>query len=215
MINYINISSIRREYISKKLLRSHLTDHPIHLFITWLNQAFLANIPDPTAMCLATVDQTGQPYQRLVLLKHFTEESMVFYTNFNSRKSMHLNNNPQVSLFFPWNAINRQVIITGKVYKISKQYNLKNFYTRPKDNQINTWASMQSTIIQSRNLLENNFLRLKKKFHDKKLPFPEFWGGYQVNIKSVEFWQGGIHRLHDRFIYQRYQNIWNIERLSP
>lgn len=213
--NYIHITSVRREYISGKLMRSHLTNQPIHLFTTWLNQAFLANIPDPTAMCLATVDHTGQPYQRLVLLKHFTEESMTFYTNFNSKKAIHLNHNPQVSVFFPWNAIDRQVIITGNVYKTAKKQTLTYFYTRPKDNQLSVWSSMQSTIIHNKNLLEYNFLKLKKKYFDKKIPFPEFWGGYQINIKSIEFWQGGAHRLHDRFIYQRHHNTWNINRLSP
>lgn len=215
IINQINIASIRREYALNKLHRSNLTNQPIHLFKTWLNQAYLLKIPDPTAMCLATVDHTGQPYQRLVLLRHFTDESMIFYTNFNSRKSVHLAHNPQVSLCFPWNAMDRQVIVTGNVYKLAEKYTLRHFYTRPKDNQISTWISKQSKIINNKHSLENNFLELKKKYFCKKIPFPEFWGGYQVNIKSIEFWQGGMYRLHDRFIYQRYYNTWNINRLYP
>lgn len=215
IINQINIAEIRREYTLNKLNRSNLKKQPIHLFIIWLNQAYLAKIPDPTAMCLATVDCTGQPYQRLVLLKHFTDESMTFYTNFNSRKAMHLTNNPQISLCFPWNIIDRQVIVTGNVCKLTNKKNLRHFYTRPQSSQISTWSSQQSKIIYDRNLLEYNFLKLKKKYFHKKIPFPEFWGGYQVNIKSIEFWQGGIHRLHDRFIYQKYHNTWHIDRLSP
>lgn len=215
IINQINISEIRREYTCNKLHRFTLTNRPICLFKIWLNQAYLSNIPDPTAMCLSTVDHTGQPYQRLVLLKNFTEESMIFYTNLNSRKSIHLAKNPQVSLCFPWNAIDRQVIVIGNAYKLTEKYTIKYFYTRPKDNQISAWVSEQSKIIYEKNLLESNFLKFKKKYFYRKIPFPEFWGGYQVNIKSIEFWQGGIHRLHDRFIYQRHYNTWNIDRLSP
>lgn len=213
--NHNYITTTRREYTYSKLRRFHLTDQPIHLFIMWLNQAYLAKIPDPTVMCLATVDHIGQPYQRLVLLKNFTEYSMTFYTNFNSRKAMHLNYNSQVSLCFPWNAIDRQVIVIGDACKIPTKETLKYFYTRPKANQISTWVSKQSKIIYNRNFLENSFLKLKKKYSCKKISFPEFWGGYQVYIKSIEFWQGGIHRLHDRFIYQRLHNTWNIDRLSP
>lgn len=215
IINKINIAEIRREYTFKKLCRSHLTNQPIHLFERWLHQAYLAQIPDPNVMCLATVDHTGQPYQRLVLLRHFTNESMTFYTNLNSRKAMHLINNPKISLCFPWNTIDRQVIITGVASKLSEEDTFKYFYTRPKDNQISAWASQQSKIICNRNFLERNFLYLKEKYFFKKIPFPKFWGGYQINIKSVEFWQGRIHRLNDRFIYQKYYNTWNIYRLAP
>lgn len=187
----------------------------MHLFIKWLNQAYLSNIPDPTAMCLSTVDYTGQPHQRLVLLKKFNEESMVFYTNSNSHKAIHLINNPKVSLCFPWNGIDRQVIVTGKVCKISEKDTVQYFYTRPKNNQISTWASQQSNIIYNKKLLKDNFFKIKKKYSCKKVPFPEFWSGYRVNINSIEFWQGGIYRLHDRFIYQKFHNTWSINRLSP
>lgn len=211
----MKISEIRREYTSKKLHRTNLTNQPIHLFKIWLNQAYLAQIPDPTAMCLATVDHTGQPYQRLVLLKYFTNESMIFFSNFNSHKAIHLINNAKVSLCFPWNAMNRQVIIIGIASKLEEKNIFKYFYTRPKDSQISVWSSQQSKIIYNRNVLEHNFLKLKKKYSQKKIPFPEFWGGYQINIKSIEFWQGRMYRLHDRFIYYKHYNTWNIHRLSP
>lgn len=216
MINNINISKIRREYTFQTLKSINLTNNPIHLFKTWLNQAYFLKVSDPTAMCLATVDHTGQPYQRLVLLKHFNNESMTFYTNFNSRKAIHLINNPKVSLHFPWNIIDRQVIVIGYANKITKKETLRYFYTRPKNNQINTWSSQQSKIIDNKSILEKKFLEIQQKYLHTKIPFPEFWGGYQVNIRSIEFWQGGINRLHDRFIYKRCNNnTWSINRLSP
>ncbi|URJ30289.1 pyridoxamine 5'-phosphate oxidase [Blochmannia endosymbiont of Camponotus sp.] len=214
-IDNTNISHIRREYTSGQLRHSDLTDQPIQLFSIWLNQAYFAQVPDPTAMCLATVDHTGQPYQRIVLLKEFTNKEMTFLTNLNSRKATHLANNPKISLCFPWNIIDRQVIVTGTVCKLSEKEVLKQFYTRPKNNQISTWVSNQSKIISSKNVLNNKFLELKKKYLDKKIPFPEFWGGYKININSMEFWQGGINRLHDRFIYQRCNHTWYVYRLSP
>ncbi|URJ24776.1 pyridoxamine 5'-phosphate oxidase [Candidatus Blochmanniella camponoti] len=215
LIDKTNISNIRREYISGQLRHTDLTNQPIQLFSVWLHQAYFSKIPDPTAMCLATVDHTGQPYQRVVLLKNFTNKEMIFYTNLNSRKAMHLANNPKVSLCFLWNVIDRQVIITGSVNKLPEKEVLKHFYTRPKNNQISAWVSNQSKVISSKDLLENKFLEFKKNHLHKKVPFPEFWGGYKININSMEFWQGGTHRLHDRFIYQRYKHTWRIYRLSP
>lgn len=214
-VNNTNISCIRREYTFGQLRYSDLTDQPIQLFSTWLNQAYFAQVPDPTAMCLATVDHVGQPHQRIVLLKGFTNKEMVFFTNLNSHKAIHLTNNPKVSLCFPWNIMDRQVIVTGTACKLSERDVLQQFYTRPKNNQISTWTSNQSQVISSKNVLNNKFLELKKKYLDTKIPFPEFWGGYKININSMEFWQGGINRLHDRFIYQRYNHTWYIYRLSP
>lgn len=215
LINKNNISNIRREYTSGQLRHKDITNQPIQLFSIWLHQAYYSKIPDPTAMCLATVDHTGQPYQRMVLLKNFTNKTMIFYTNLNSRKAIHLANNPKVSLCFLWNEIDKQVIITGNVDKLSEKEVLKHFYTRPKNNQISTWVSNQSKIISSKDLLENKFLEFKNNHLHKKVPFPEFWGGYKININSMEFWQGGTYRLHDRFIYQRYNHAWSVYRLSP
>ncbi|WP_159715448.1 pyridoxamine 5'-phosphate oxidase [Blochmannia endosymbiont of Camponotus nipponensis] len=215
LVKKTDIANLRREYISGELRRSNLTDQPIKLFSIWLHQAIFSRIPDPTAMCLATVDHTGQPYQRIVLLKNFTDTEMIFYTNLSSRKSIHLTNNPKVSLCFLWNIIDKQVIITGVVQKLSEQEILKHFYTRPKRNQISTWVSHQSKVISSKNVLENKFLEFKENYFHKTIPFPEFWGGYKININSIEFWQGGKHRLHDRFIYQRHKRTWYIYRLSP
>lgn len=216
IVRLYKISDIRREYNFGQLRRSNLTHNPMDLFSKWLNDAYLTHkISDPTAMCLATVDNTGQPFQRLVLLKYFSSKTMVFFTNVSSRKSMHLINNPKISVCFPWNFIDRQIIVTGDTCLFSKKKALKYFYERPKDSQISTWVSRQSTIISSKNKLKNKFLKLKKKYLYDSIPYPKFWIGYTININSIEFWQGGKHRLHDRFLYKRNHNKWNIYRLSP
>ncbi|URJ24878.1 pyridoxamine 5'-phosphate oxidase [Candidatus Blochmannia ocreatus (nom. nud.)] len=216
MMKKIDISNIRREYTLGAINYSDLPDKPIKLFSAWLKQAFSSKIPDPTAMCLATVDYTGQPYQRIVLLKDFSETTMTFYTNLNSRKAFHLNHNPKVSLCFPWNVIDKQVTVIGEISKLAENIVLKNFYARPKNNQISTWVSKnQSSTISFTTLLEKKFLELKQKYLFKEIPFPKFWGGYTVHIHSIEFWHGRIYRLHDRFIYKKSNHTWCIYRLSP
>lgn len=215
-INLSKIADIRREYVFDQLCRSNLTDNPMDLFSKWLNDAYLSHkILDPTAMCLATVDNTGQPFQRLVLLKYFNDKTMIFFTNLFSRKAIHLTSNPKISVCFPWNIIDRQVIVTGKVCLLSKKKVSKYFYERPKNSQISTWISRQSTVISSRNELKDKFLKFKKQYLHKSIPFPKFWGGYIINVNSIEFWQGGVYRLHDRFIYKKNKKKWNIYRLSP
>lgn len=215
IISLSHISNIRREYTYNQLRRCDLTKDPMRLFSKWLNEACSTSVPDPTAMCLATVDNTGQPFQRLVLLKCFTNNKIFFFTNLKSRKSIHLINNTKISACFPWNVMDRQVSITGNAYKLSKKEALHYFYTRPKENQISTWVSRQSTVVSSRNILENKFLKLKKIYSHKSIPFPNFWGGYMIHINSIEFWQGGMYRLHDRFIYHKDKDRWHINRLSP
>lgn len=216
VINLSQICNIRREYTFDSLRRSNLTKNPMHLFKKWLKEAYLSNkIIDPTAMCLATADNTGQPFQRLVLLKYFNNKNMVFFTNLFSNKATQLTNNPKISVCFPWNIIDRQIVITGNVYLLSRKKVYTYFYSRPKNNQISTWVSRQSSIILSRNQLENRFLKFQKKYLYKKIPFPKFWGGYIIRINSIEFWQGGKYRLHDRFLYKKNKNKWYINRLSP
>lgn len=215
-VDLSKIFNIRREYTLNKLRKYHLTKNPMHLFSKWFYEVCSQdNIYDPTVMCLATVDKSGQPFQRLVLLKFFNNEKMVFFTNFKSRKSVHLTTNPKVSVCFPWNFMDRQISITGNVKKLPKIEVLKYFYTRPKLSQISTWVSCQSKIISSRKILEKKFLKLKKDYAEKTVPLPNFWGGYTLNINSIEFWQGGINRLHDRFIYIKHKNRWIVNRLSP
>ena len=209
------IAHLRREYTRGGLRRKDLPDDPIALFEQWLSQACEAKLPDPTAMTVATVDEQGQPWQRIVLLKHYDAQGMVFYTNLGSRKALQLAHNPRISLHFPWHYLERQVMVLGEVEKLSPLEVLKYFHSRPRDSQIGAWVSKQSSRISARGILEGKFLELKQKFQQGEVPLPSFWGGYRVKFHTMEFWQGGEHRLHDRFIYQRDNDGWNIDRLAP
>lgn len=213
--NEFDVADLRREYIRGGLRRSDLTENPLDLFERWLKQACEARLPDPTAMCVATVAADGQPYQRIVLLKHYDDQGMVFYTNLGSRKAQQLAENPHISLLFPWHMLDRQAIFLGTAERLSTLEVLKYFSSRPKDSQIGAWVSQQSSRISARGVLESKFLELKQKFQHGDVPLPSFWGGFRVKFDSVEFWQGGEHRLHDRFIYQRQADAWKIDRLAP
>lgn len=209
------IAHLRREYTRGGLRRKDLPDDPVVLFEQWLSQACEAKLPDPTAMTVATVDEQGQPWQRIVLLKHFDAQGMVFYTNLGSRKALQLANNPRICLHFPWHYLERQVMVLGEVEKLSPLEVLKYFHSRPRDSQIGAWVSKQSSRISARGILEGKFLELKQKFQQGDVPLPSFWGGYRVKFHTLEFWQGGEHRLHDRFMYQRDHDGWKIDRLAP
>ncbi len=214
----LNISDLRREYIKGGLHRGDLPEEPMALFEKWLRQACEAHLSDPTAMSVATVDPDGRPYQRLVLLKHYDADGFVFFTNLGSRKAKHIANNPQVSLLFPWHTLERQVHVTGVCEPLSTLEVVRYFHSRPKDSQIAAWVSQQSSRISARGVLEAKFLELKQKFAKGEVPLPSFWGGFRVRFDSVEFWQGGAHRLHDRFLFSRdagQPSGWSIERLAP
>ncbi|AWH87399.1 pyridoxamine 5'-phosphate oxidase [Limnobaculum parvum] len=210
-----NIADLRREYTQGGLRRKDLPEDPLVLFERWLKQACEAQVPDPTAMCVATVDSQGRPSQRIVLLKHYDEKGFVFYTNLGSRKAQQIAQNNQVNLLFPWHFFDRQVMVSGKAERLSSMEVLKYFHSRPKDSQIAAWVSQQSSRISTRGVLESKFLELKQKFLQGDVPLPSFWGGFRISIEEIEFWQGGVNRLHDRFIYQRTENHWNIDRLAP
>ncbi len=209
------IAHLRREYTKGGLRRRDLTDAPLPLFERWLAQACEARLSDPTAMVVATVDESGQPYQRIVLLKHFDERGMVFYTNLGSRKAHQIEHNPRVSLLFPWHMLERQVMVQGQAERLSTLEVMKYFHSRPRDSQIGAWVSKQSSRISARGVLESKFLEIKNKFLQGEVPLPSFWGGYRISIDQMEFWQGGENRLHDRFLYQRAGDAWKIDRLAP
>ncbi|MDR9828235.1 pyridoxamine 5'-phosphate oxidase [Vibrio sp. FNV 38] len=211
----MDIADIRREYSRDGLRRSDLNTDPIEQFNLWLQQALDAGLSDPTAMTVATVDERGQPFQRIVLLKNLDSQGFVFYTNLGSRKAHHIADNNRVSLHFPWHPLERQVHVTGVAEKLSSVENMKYFLSRPKESQLAAIASKQSSRISARGVLEAKYLELKKKFEKGDIPVPSFWGGYRIKPESIEFWQGGEHRLHDRFLYTGSDNQWDIERLAP
>ena len=211
----MDLESLRREYLQGGLRREELIDDPLDQFSLWMQQALDLEIYDPTAMTIATVNEEGQPSQRIVLLKHFDQDGFIFYTNYGSRKSNELDSNSKVSLHFPWHVIDRQVKICGTASKISPVESLKYFLSRPKESQIAAVASHQSEVLTSRSSLLDKFESIKQKFKDGDIPLPDYWGGYRIVPHEIEFWQGGANRLHDRFRYLRHENNWLIDRLAP
>ncbi len=211
----VDISHFRREYLRDGLQRNTLEPDPITQFSKWFEQARKTDIADPTAMILATVNTSGQPSQRTVLLKYFDENGFVFFTNYNSRKAKEIEGSPKVSLLFVWLELERQVMINGTAERISAASSAKYFMSRPKESQVAAWVSSQSSSLSSRQMLMQKFQEMKHKFGEGKIPLPSFWGGYRVIPDEIEFWQGRKNRLHDRFMYSREDGKWIIERLAP
>lgn len=212
----MNLEQLRREYLRGGLSRADLDADPLRQFEIWMDQAIELQLSDPTAMVLATVNSEGQATQRIVLLKEFDRNGLVFYTNYNSRKAKDIAVNDRVSLLFPWHTIDRQVKICGRARKLSAAQSFKYFSSRPRDSQLAAWASDQSSPISSRALLLNQFQAMKDKFAAGKIPLPDFWGGMIVVPTLFEFWQGGGNRLHDRFLYSLQDDkSWTLQRLAP
>ncbi len=211
----MDIGDYRREYAKGGLNRKDLSDSPFEQFEQWFTQAMEADIPDASSLSLATVSSDGKPTQRTVLLKLFDEKGFVFFTNYTSQKAQQINENANVSMLFPWTELERQIEINGKARKISTTESLKYFLSRPKGSQLGAWASAQSSPINSRQILESQLSKMKNKFIKGEIPLPDFWGGYRVVPETIEFWQGGVDRIHDRFEYRRNKDDWNIERLQP
>jgi pyridoxamine 5'-phosphate oxidase len=210
------LAAMRSDYRRGQLRRADLHADPIVQFETWLGDALRASVIEPNAMSLATVGADGCPWIRTVLLKALDARGFVFFTNFESRKARHIAGNPHVSLLFPWLALERQVIVTGSATKTSTEESLHYFHQRPRQSQLAAWASRQSSVISSRAVLEAEWEQLEKKFGTGEVPLPPFWGGFRVQPATIEFWQGGPSRLHDRFQYTRQPDeSWSIERLAP
>lgn len=212
----MDLADFRKEYSARGLQRKEMAAEPTAQFATWFGHATELKIPEPNAMTLATVDETGLPCQRTVLLKYFDEEGFVFFTNYGSRKARQIAANPRVCLLFPWITLERQVIVQGMAEKISTAESLKYFASRPRESQLGAWVSNQSEVITSRKFLMGKLAEIQQKFAHGEIPLPSFWGGYRVVPTAIEFWQGGPARLHDRFLYSRTAGSdWQIDRLSP
>lgn len=212
----IELQGIRRDFRKGTLSREDLLNNPIEQFQYWMNQALTTDLTDPTAMVLATTARDGQVSQRVVLLKGLDERGFVFFTNYESRKAREIASNSKVSLHFPWFAIERQVMICGVAEKITVEESKAYFQSRPRDSQLAAWASPQSRVLNSRDVMMQQLEALDKKYADSDIPLPEFWGGYRVRPCQIEFWQGGANRLHDRFMYSlQAGGHWQIDRLAP
>jgi pyridoxamine 5'-phosphate oxidase len=212
----MSLDNLRQQFMLQGLSHNELEASPFNQFETWYKQTIEADIYEPGAMSLATVDADGQPWQRIVLLKLFDEKGFVFFTNYESCKAQQIAVNLQVSLLFPWHSLGRQVKITGKAEKVSTAESLKYFTTRPRGSQLGAWASQQSRMISSRLILETMVDSMKRKYADKEVPLPPFWGGYRVKPETFEFWQARDSRLHDRFLYRKNDTgQWFSKRLAP
>ncbi len=206
----------RYEYARSELRREDLVADPIEQFKRWFDEACGSQQEDPNAMTLATASAAGRPTVRTVLLKHIEEGGFVFYTNHESTKARQMAENPHVALLFPWLRMERQVCVTGTVLRLSHTESLRYFITRPVGSRLGAWASLQSSVIESRKVLEMKYEEMKHKFSEGEIPLPSTWGGYRVVPDTIEFWQGRKNRLHDRFFYTRQtDDSWQIARLAP
>jgi len=206
----------RREYGGDKLKISELPSDPLTLFTQWIEQALASGNPDPTAMTLSTVDSKGQPSSRIVLLKQLNGNRLVFYTNYNSRKSREIGANAQVAAHFFWPELERQVKIAGIAIRMNAAESDDYFKSRPYDSKIAAWASPQSECIPDREYLENAFKQNMEKFgKSNEIPRPPHWGGYAILPSRMEFWQGGTKRLHDCIEYIKEKGGWTFRRLAP
>ena len=210
------MNALRVEYLQGELRREDLASDAIEQFAKWYGQATDAQIIQPNAMSLATVSAAGQPSLRTVLLKSYDAGGFVFFTNLESRKAREIAENPRVALLFAWLSLERQVVVTGIAQRVSTAEAMKYFLTRPRGSQIAAWISRQSESISSRALLEIEWDNMSRKVARGEVPLPSFWGGYRVTPQQVEFWQGRVNRLHDRFLYtRRADGSWSIDRLAP
>lgn len=210
-----DLGDYRREYALSGLSRSQLADDPMEQFKQWFADAEKAKLLDETAMVLSTASKEGKPSSRVVLLKKLDQAGFVFFTNYQSQKGQDITANAQVSLLFPWTSLERQIEISGLAEKISAEESNAYFQSRPRDSQIAAWASEQSRYVENRAALEQAIAQYQQQFEGKPISLPDFWGGYRVVPQTLEFWQGRVGRLHDRFEYRRDGDGWSIQRLAP
>ena len=202
--------------MTSQLLESDLDPNPFVQFERWFEDAKRAQPEMPEAMTLATADAEGSVSARIVLLKSFDARGFVFFTNYNSRKSSQLRDNPRAALVFYWPATERQVRIEGAVVKTTEEESDAYFATRPRGSQLGAWASEQSRVIAGRGDLDERFRQMDSTYRDVTIPRPPHWGGYRLIPITIEFWQGRADRLHDRFAYRlREAKDWVIERMAP
>jgi len=216
MLSPAELAALRQDYAQRGLRRADLDPDPITQFNAWLNEAVGHQLLEPNAMTVASVDETGQPWTRTVLLKVCDERGFTFFTNYTGAKGRHFEGNPRVALTFWWNGLERQVNVTGVIAKTSREESEAYFHSRPEGSQVGAWASNQSEVIADREQLEKQFAEARAQYGDGKIPLPPHWGGYCVVPQTIEFWQGRRSRLHDRLRYSREADgSWKVERLSP
>ncbi len=210
-----DIASIRRDYQMASLDEAASAAHPMDQFTHWWEEATTSNIDEVNAFVLSTVDANRAPASRVVLLKGYTPEGFIFFTNYDSDKGKEVAANPNVAMNFFWKELERQVRITGTIKKISAEESAEYFHSRPLGSQVGAWSSPQSQVIPNRAFLEKSFEENTEKYKEGIVPLPPHWGGYIVHPTQVEFWQGRSSRLHDRIRYSFENHQWSKVRLAP
>jgi pyridoxamine 5'-phosphate oxidase len=212
-----DLSNYRKSYEKGALLKENISENPMELFRDWFVEVDTHfNIDETNAMTISTFGLDGYPKNRVVLLKKYTHEGFIFYTNYNSEKGKAIATNPNVCLSFFWHSAERQIIIKGKAEKIPENMSDGYFESRPKGSQLGAVASNQSEVVADRLELETKLKELELEYEGKDIERPKHWGGYMVRPVELEFWQGRPNRLHDRIRYQLQEDYnWKIERLAP
>jgi pyridoxamine 5'-phosphate oxidase len=212
-----DLSDYRKSYEKKELLESNIGDNPMQLFQTWFHEVDTNYDEGETnAMTISTIGLDGFPKSRVVLLKKFTHEGFIFYTNYESEKGKAIAGNPNVCLSFFWHQAERQIIIKGKAERISENMSDGYFESRPRGSQLGALVSDQSEVVENREVLEVLLKQLEEKYEGEEIPRPDYWGGFIVKPVEIEFWQGRANRLHDRIRYRLDDEFnWQIDRLSP
>lgn len=212
-----DLGNYRKSYEKQALLEGDISENPIELFQKWFHEIDNNfDVEEPNAMTVSTIGLDGFPKSRVVLLKKFTFEGFIFYTNYNSEKGKAIASNPNVCISFFWHSAERQIIIKGKAEKISDNLSDGYFESRPRGSQLGAIVSNQSNVVANRQELEDKLKILETKYEGKEIERPKYWGGYIVKPIEMEFWQGRPNRLHDRIRYQLQEDFnWKIERLAP
>jgi len=212
----MNIQDIRKDYTQHELDEAALREDPIAQFSSWFEEALTAEVLEANACALATVDELGNPHNRIVLLKGVSKTGFQFFTNFTSDKANEIGRNPAVAMTFFWKELERQVRIEGRVSKMSEEDSKAYFSSRPHMSQLGAWVSNQSQIISSRLVLEQRLEELMQRYPEgTDVPYPAHWGGFELRPTKIEFWQGRPSRLHDRICYVQIDQRWHKQRLAP
>lgn len=209
------IADLRQDYQLQSLEEDQVSADPLIQFKKWWDEVLESQVVEANAMTLATATKMGKPSARIVLLKGLSESGFIFFTNYESHKGIEMAENPQASLVFFWKEMERQVRVEGQVEKVGASESDEYFKSRPEGSKIGAWASPQSKVIPSRDVLEKNVMDTSEKFAGKEIERPDHWGGYILKPKLIEFWQGRPSRLHDRIQYTSVTGGWKIERLAP
>ena len=211
----MDLTDYRQSYEKYSLADTGLPSNPLALFRAWFDEAVAAKLPEPYAMSLATCGGDNRPSVRIVLMRELTEQGVVFYTNYDSAKGQDIADNPNAEVLFFWHSLERQVRLSGQMIKVSAEKSAAYFAKRPRESQLGAWVSQpQSGVVDNRQTMEEKFLALDQQ-HAQNVPYPSFWGGYELIIDHAEFWQGRLGRMHDRMAYTKQGDAWQIMRLLP